>query len=513
MSRLTRRHIPTVSLLVAAVCVYSFGGILFRPHPAAGASGNGRIAFTGTDDQSNSQIYTMNADGSDIQQATNDTNGNFMPAWSPDGTKIAYTATDFVDQVDQIFVMQANGSHKIDITNDNNTQNAMEAWSPDGTKLVYASEPTDFSTSVTVNVINVDGSGKAVLTDGTSTDEAPVWSPDGNTIAFICTDSQSVQQVCTMDTDGTNQQQITSGTSVDYTNVAYSPDGTEFAYATMGHGGGYIQHLGIMNVDGSNKHTIVTQNTSAADVSWSPDGTKLLYDNFDAAESIQRVYTINTDGSNETVISPDNQYAYLPSWQPVAASDVDGDGILNSTETAAPNGGDANGDGTADQYQANVTSIVDAVTGSYASVASNCTSNTAVTAQTLPASYTDPAFHYPTGLLGFTVDCDNPGDTATVTQYFYGVPMVNTMVLRKYNSQTHTYSTVPGTTVTAVTIGGQTATKVTYQITDGGSFDEDGSANGAIIDPVGLAVPSVGTPNTGLGGTVSFPRSFAAPLL
>jgi len=513
MSRLARKRIPTICLMVAAVCVYTLGGVLFRPHPAVGASGNGRIAFTGTDDQSDSQVYTINADGSDIRQLTNDTNGNYVPVWSPDGTKIAYTATDFGDQTDQVFVMRANGSHKVDITNDDNTQNAAAKWSPDGNKLVYASQPSDFSTSATINVMNADGSGKATLTDGLSETQAPVWSPDGTKIAFICVDSQNVQQVCTMDTDGSNQQQITSGTSVDYTSIAYSPDGTEFAYATMGHGGGYIQRLGIMNVDGSNQHTVTTQNTSAADVNWSPDGTKLVYDNYDATENIQRVYYINTDGSGETAISPANQYAFMPSWQPVSVSDVDGDGITNTVEGAAPNNGDANGDGIADRSQANVTSIVDPVTGEYVSVESSCASNAAVSAQALPASYTDPAFRYPAGLVSFTLGCDNAGDTATVTQYFYGVPTTNTMVLRKYNSQTHAYTTVPGSTISAVTIGGQAATKVTYQIIDGGPFDQDGSANGAIVDPVGLAVPSVGTPNTGLGGAVSFPRNLAAPLL
>jgi Tol biopolymer transport system component len=513
MSSLVRKRIPAICLMVAAVCVYTFGGIFFRPHPAVGASGNGRIALTGMDDQSISQVYTMNADGSDIRQITNDTNGNYMPIWSFDGTKIAYTATDFSDQTQQVFVMRANGSHKVDISNDDNTQNAMARWSPDDSKLVYVSQPSDYSALPTINIMNADGSSKTTLTDASSIAQAPVWSPDGTKIAFICVDVQNVQQVCTMDTDGSNQQQLTSGTSTDYTSIAYSPDGMQFAYATMGHGGGYIQHLGIMNADGSNQHTVTTQNTSAADVNWSPDGTKLVYDNYDATENIQRVYYINTDGTGETVISPDNQYAFMPSWQPVSASDVDGDGILNTIEDAAPNSGDANGDSVTDKYQGNVTSIVSPVTSSYVAVQSDCASNTAVSAQTLPINYTDSAFRYPAGLVGFTLDCDNAGTTATVTQYFYGVSTVNTMVLRKYNSQTHTYSTIPGSTITATTIGGQTVTKVVYQVTDGGPFDQDGSANGTIVDPVGLAIPSVGTPNTGVGGTVLFPRNLAAPLL
>jgi Tol biopolymer transport system component len=365
--------------------------------------------------------------------------------------------------------------------------------------------------------MHADGTHKTTLTDGTSEDYSPSWSPSGTKIAYICSDTQSVTQICTMDASGSNQQQITSGTAIDYTSVAYSPSGTEFAYATYDTSNNDIvnvEQLGTMNTDSSNSHILATADqTSVQYASWSPDGTKLLYQSLDNTEYEPRVYTIATDGSNEAVVSPDNQYTQGSSWQPIPTSDMDGDGITNAIESAAPNNGDANGDGIADKFQANVTSFVDPVTGKYLSLQSSCSANSAVSAQAVPSNYTDPAFSYPAGLVGFTLSCGSTGVTATVTQYFYGVPMVNTMVLRKYNAQNHTYATVPGATFAQVTIGGQAATKVTYQITDGGPFDQDGSANGTIVDPVGLAVPSVGTPNTGIGGAVLFPRSLAAPSL
>ncbi len=503
--------------MVIAIGVYLFGGAIFRPHMVLGASSNGRIAFTGQDGLFTYQIYTMNADGSDVQQLTNDSTSHLLPVWSPDGTKIAFMGEDFGDQTAQIFVMNADGSGLTDITNDDNTQNGTPAWSPDGSKIAYASSDASYSTPTTINVMNADGSGKATLTDGSSQDAFPAWSPDGNTLAFICADGQNVEQICTMDADGSNQQQITSGTAIDYTSVAYSPSGTEFVYSTYDTSNNdiiNIDELGTMNTDGSNSQIIDTaDHTAVADASWSPDGTKLIYDSFDSSESIQRVYSISPDGSNETALSPDNQYSITPAWQPVPGSDIDGDGILNNTEAAGPNSGDANGDGIADKFQSRVTSIVDPVSGAYVSVQSTCSANSAVTAQALPASYGDPAFHYPAGLIGFTLDCSAAGSTATVTEYFYGVPAQNTMVLRKYDVTSHSYSTIPGSTVTAVTIGGQAVTKITYHITDGGPFDQDGSANGTIVDPVGLAVPSVGTPNTGVGGLVSMPWRLDAPSL
>lgn len=111
----------------------------------------------------------------------------------------------------------------------------------------------------------------------------------------------------------------------------------------------------------------------------------------------------------------------------------------------------------------------------------------------------DSGFDYPVGLMNFTVDCGTPGYTTTVTQYYYGLTNDN-YVLRKYNPGIHGYATVSGAAISQTTIGGQAVTKVTYQVTDGGLLDTDGTANGAIVDPVGLAQSVVGVPNTGLGG-------------
>jgi len=517
MSRLTLSRIPAVGLLVVALGFYISGGILLHPHSVAGASGNGRIAFAGLDNQSNMQIYTADADGSNIQQLTNDASFHTFPVWSPDGTKIAYMADDFTDQTSQVFVMNADGSGQIDVSNDDSSQSGEPAWSPDGSKIAYSSIPADYSTSYTIKLMNTDGSNKATLTDGTNDAFYPAWKPDGSQLAFSCVDSGQVAQICTMKPDGSNLQQVTSGTAVDYTSVSYSPSGAEFAYATYDTSNNDITNiaeLGTMNADGSNSHIINTaDHSNVGNAHWSPDGTKLIYDSYDNSQFAQRIYTINPDGSNETTVSPDNQTTQTASWQPIPASDMDGDGILNSTEAAAPNNGDANGDGIGDKFQANVTSIVNPITTHYVVVQSDCTSNTSVSVQTLPIQYVDSGFHYPAGLLSFTASCGSSGTTAHVTQYFYGISALNTMVLRKYNAQTHAYTTVPGTTVSSVTIGGQVATKVTYPITDGGPFDQDGSANGTIVDPVGLAVPSVGTPNTGVGTPGLLPRILAAPSL
>lgn len=179
-------------------------------------------------------------------------------------------------------------------------------------------------------------------------------------------------------------------------------------------------------------------------------------------------------------------------------ADNDGDGIANTVEAQAPNSGDANNDGSADKDQLNVTSFVNTLTSEYVAVtADNACEFTDASAKSEAAVAADTGYTYPLGLLDFTADCGTPGHTTTITQYFYDPP-AGTFVLRKFVNGG--YQTVSSATITKTTIGGQPVLVISYQVTDGGVLDDDGSANGVIVDPAGPAVlaASVTAPATGL---------------
>jgi hypothetical protein len=182
---------------------------------------------------------------------------------------------------------------------------------------------------------------------------------------------------------------------------------------------------------------------------------------------------------------------------------IDADAIMTTVENAAPNSGDANNDGTLDSLQDNVTSYTNAVNSK--PTALEASSDCAITDVNSQAegdnSVADPNFTYPAGLTDFTLTCDTPGSTATITQYYYDTP-VSGLVFRKYNANTSTYTNVPGVTLSQATIGGRLVTTATYTITDGGPLDDDGAANGSIVDPAGLA-SAVAVAATPSGSTTS----------
>ncbi len=191
-----------------------------------------------------------------------------------------------------------------------------------------------------------------------------------------------------------------------------------------------------------------------------------------------------------------------PTPTPTITPDADSDGISTTIENAAPNGGDANNDGTVDSTEANVASYINPVTGQYVSVQlnSSCSISATNVAAASEKPVKDVAFSYPAGLLNYTASCGTSGYTATVTLYYYGVDS-SKLVARKYDARNQSYSALPSATISQVTIAGQSVAKLVYQITDGGALDEDGAANGVIVDPVGLALSTFGIPNTGLGGS------------
>jgi Lectin C-type domain/The GLUG motif len=193
-----------------------------------------------------------------------------------------------------------------------------------------------------------------------------------------------------------------------------------------------------------------------------------------------------------------------------SARPADNDGIATAVENAAPNNGDGNNDGIQDGLQANVVSFENPVTDKYVTIAvdSACSLTSASGAAESSNTKADDGYTYPQGLLGYSLNCGTPGYSTHVTIYYYGLASTSGLVARKYNSTTKTYETL-----TSATISGSNPVTLSYTLTDGGSLDEDGTANGTIVDPIGLASQDIpGAPSTGVERIVKSLAPFATGL-
>jgi TolB protein len=137
------------------------------------------------------EIYTMTADGSDIQQHTNNKTVCTFPTLSPDGTRIAFRKVieapafgwdlTLGNRNSEIFVADIDGSNQVNISN-NAAFDGWPRWSPDGTQIVFASNRTGPAMACQLFVVNVDGSALRQISEGDWSNAQPAWSFDSKRI-------------------------------------------------------------------------------------------------------------------------------------------------------------------------------------------------------------------------------------------------------------------------------------------------------------------------------------------
>src|SRR5437879_9571458 len=156
-------------------------------------------------------VYVMNAtDGSGLVRLTS----GRSPAWSPDGSKIAFTRSD------DVYVMNADGRGIVQLTNTPGSDN-QPAWSPDGSKIAFTSVRDGNHEIYVMNA--VDGSGVVRLTTDPSYDDHPAWSPDGSKIAFASNRTWKSQIYVMNATDGSAVVRVATNAFWEY-DPTWSPD-------------------------------------------------------------------------------------------------------------------------------------------------------------------------------------------------------------------------------------------------------------------------------------------------
>jgi Tol biopolymer transport system component len=246
----------------------------FEFSPAWSPDGS-KIAFY-SDQDGNTEIYAMNADGTGQTRLTTNSVSDFEPAWSPDGTKIV-----FISDRDQpgdcnysgncdIYVMNADGSGVTRLTNTSAFESS-PAWSPDGTKIAFsrAPGPPNPGGPHEIYVMNADGSGYAQLSpsDGLLVG-SPDWSPDGTKIAYVGGFGYgATSDVYVINANGSGRTNLTPNTPGDEGQPAWSPDGAKIAFTSGRDGNAEIY---VMNADGNGVTRLTNNPATDTGPDWQP---------------------------------------------------------------------------------------------------------------------------------------------------------------------------------------------------------------------------------------------------
>jgi hypothetical protein len=244
-----------------------------------------KIVFTSLRDEVdfdwNWEIYVMNADGSDQRRLTDSPGSDAFPDWSPDGTRIAFER-DGPNGPRDIWVMNADGSGQINLTGDPDHQYLAPAWSPDGSRIAFSSNrdaPLDECANRCtrdIYVMNGDGSNIVRLTETSTNDSFPEWSPDGTLLLFHGSEMEVRDgdhwvgknwEVFLIDAGGSDPVNLTNDPAMD-AHPVWAPDGTLIAFNSTRDGNVEIY---LMDPEGGNV-TRITDTSSLEEwrPSWSP---------------------------------------------------------------------------------------------------------------------------------------------------------------------------------------------------------------------------------------------------
>ena len=272
------------------------------------ARANNKIVFSSDRDGLGSdEIYLMNPDGSGQSRLTNNSWDDGAPVISTDGTKIAFVSTRSGDTHSEIYLMNANGTGQTRLTFDpaiGHGSKSDPAWSPDGTKIAYF-ESGGSSLNHIFIIDAVPGSTPRQLTHG-DLEESPAWSPDGTRIAFISRSSAG-WSIHIINADGTGEVSVTPS-AASYETPTWSPDGTKLAFAKFV---GLTTEIFTINVDGSGETRLTNNTWTDRNPSWANDGTQILFESW---RETTQIWSICIDGSRYTQLTFPPRNSRSPDW-------------------------------------------------------------------------------------------------------------------------------------------------------------------------------------------------------
>ena len=264
------------------------------------------------------KIYCLPEDGAPVFRVSSDSGNVTGPAWNPDGSQILYVATG----KDEAGHDYEKAWFTIVNLADLETRNLelppgllgvrSPAWSPDGTRVAFVARPvtTPGIAYTDLYIMNLSDGTTVNFTNGSiSFIGMPTWSADGSRIAFT-TGAGEDWNLHVMEVDGnTGKNQKTSMGNAFILNLSWSPDGKRFALQRQVDDNFEIF---VMNADGSGLVNVTNHPAFDGDPTWSPDGTEIIF--VSNRDGDMEIFRTAADGSAVTQVTANEVTDTEPAW-------------------------------------------------------------------------------------------------------------------------------------------------------------------------------------------------------
>jgi Tol biopolymer transport system component len=323
---MTHRLLGCTFLLFLAFLLSSCGIVQKTPTstPTSTKTPTITVTLTLTPTRTNTPTRTITPTTTPTATPTNTSTSTPRPI----GTLLAYISGE--ENIHQIYTIDLDYGFKQQLTSGTWDVTFIN-WSPDGNLILYQAEQGN---SNVMNLINWDGGDMHKLPSNVN-GYYPVWSPDGKKIAYFSYDKYWA--LYTVNPDGTEITKLT-GNTVWPSPVSWSPDGTKLVF-NPSHNTESYSYIAVVDSDGSNYLALTSGKYLASNPVWSPTEDLILYNVLqgdrmqifatNADGTIQYRLTDSAGGNSDPVWSPDGKQIAFVSWRDSVNPDTCTDGDCN----------------------------------------------------------------------------------------------------------------------------------------------------------------------------------------
>jgi TolB protein len=265
-----------------------------------------RIAYVtavGVGQNTQYSLIIADSDGYNPQTVVHSREPLLSPAWSPDGSKLAYVSFEHGDSA--IYTQDVTtGSRRL--LSGKKGINGAPNFSPDGRKLAMS---LSFEGNPEIYVMDLGGGALTRITNNLSIDTEPEWVPDGSALVFTSDRSGKPQLYQVPATGGTPQRLTFQGQYNADASISY--DGSKIA---MVQGNGNVYRIGIMDKSLGDQVKFVSPGSLDESPSFAPNASMLLYASTEGSHGV--LYAVSADGRVRQRLVLSDGDVREPAWGP-----------------------------------------------------------------------------------------------------------------------------------------------------------------------------------------------------